>query len=359
LARYREGVALFGGWKCRTDIATYTDSDWAGCKESRRSTSGGTLTYLGSLMKSWSSTQATIALSSAEAELHAVIRGATESLGFQSLLRDFGILDVRITLFTDATAAAAIVKRKGLGRLRHLDVRDLWIQEKVAAKAIKVERVRGDSNPADPLTKFVSGRQAFGVLRSVSFLQPSFAPTHAGVDGAAPPHVGVDGATTSTSLEDFDEGEAYTWEAWLDQVSEHFNICIENATCFKGGYMSPNTISNFRPGVPDEVITSSSGKCSENVFLDPSIEVDMLPGPVNSAEDFTGPEVPLPILAGSIFDRIESFDPFSPPRVRPLAIRWADMCEESDARFASDLSFCRTLPSDIHEVYCRRGGVGY
>ena len=47
---------------------------------------------------------------------------------------------------------------------------------------------------------------------------------------------------------------------------------------------------------------------------------------------------------------------FSPPHVRPLAPRWADMCEESDADFASDL-FRGTLSSDIHEEYCRSGGV--
>jgi hypothetical protein len=171
-------------------------------------------------MKSWSSTQATIALSSAEAELHAVIRGAVESLGFQSLLRDFGIEDVRITVFTDATAAAAIVKRKGLGRLRHLDVRDLWIQEKVASKAIKVERVDGKNNPADPLTKFVSGRQAFAVLRQTGFLQTDSAqavltPTCWDADG-----VTFDDDIFPGAAQVSDEGErtGYEFEDYLNCI---------------------------------------------------------------------------------------------------------------------------------------------
>ena len=46
----------------------YCDSDWAGCLRTRKSTSGGVLTWGGSVLKSWSTTQSTIALSSGEAE---------------------------------------------------------------------------------------------------------------------------------------------------------------------------------------------------------------------------------------------------------------------------------------------------
>ena len=54
----------------------YTDSDWAGCRSTCRSTSGGALKLGQHCLKTWSSTQATVALSSAEAELCALTKGA-------------------------------------------------------------------------------------------------------------------------------------------------------------------------------------------------------------------------------------------------------------------------------------------
>ena len=55
----------------------------------RKSTSGGSIMWESGLMKTWSKTQSTIALSSGEAELGAVVKGATEALGMQSVLKDF------------------------------------------------------------------------------------------------------------------------------------------------------------------------------------------------------------------------------------------------------------------------------
>ena len=62
-------------------------------------------------LKMWSSTQATI--SSAEAELYALTKGAAQGLGIMSSLRDFGVA-VSVTIHTDASAAIGIVRRAGL-----------------------------------------------------------------------------------------------------------------------------------------------------------------------------------------------------------------------------------------------------
>ena len=58
-----------------TKITAFTDSDWAGCKVTRASTSGGVITWGGGLLKSWSKTQGSIALSSGEAEFYAAVKG--------------------------------------------------------------------------------------------------------------------------------------------------------------------------------------------------------------------------------------------------------------------------------------------
>ena len=69
------------------DINVYVDSDWAGCPTTRRSTTGFVITILGTTVSYGSRTQATVALSSAEAELYAINTGATEALYLRNLLK--------------------------------------------------------------------------------------------------------------------------------------------------------------------------------------------------------------------------------------------------------------------------------
>ena len=69
------------------------------------------------LLKSWSSTQPVITLSSGEAELYGVVRGSAVGLGFISMLADLGIVLV-LRLWTDSTASQGMCARQGLGKVR-------------------------------------------------------------------------------------------------------------------------------------------------------------------------------------------------------------------------------------------------
>ena len=60
-------------------IDVYSDSDWAGCLRTRRSTSGGVMMLGNGVVKTWSNTQTTIAQSSGEAEYYAILRRLTVS----------------------------------------------------------------------------------------------------------------------------------------------------------------------------------------------------------------------------------------------------------------------------------------
>ena len=104
-------------------------------------------------LKTWSKTQATIALSSGESELAAVVRGATEGFGMLSVFSYFGFHNIRLSLRSDATAAIGIVDREGLGRVRHLATGDLWIQQRVRRSEIAVSKWPGRDNPSDLGTK--------------------------------------------------------------------------------------------------------------------------------------------------------------------------------------------------------------
>jgi len=103
------------------ELTIWTDTDYAGCKRTRKSTSGGVVMWGDHIIKSWSKTQSVIALSSGEAEYYGMVKGASEGLGIQSVLRDFEI-NVMLTLKSDASAAIAIASRRGLGKVRHIEV---------------------------------------------------------------------------------------------------------------------------------------------------------------------------------------------------------------------------------------------
>ena len=107
------------------------------------------------LLRAWSKTQATIALSSGESETLAAIRGGTEALGMLSLMHDLGV-EMTSTLRLDASAALGILQRKGVGKIRHLDVGCLWLQEKEAREQIRLAKEPGETNPADIGTKHLS-----------------------------------------------------------------------------------------------------------------------------------------------------------------------------------------------------------
>ena len=82
------------------------------------------------LIKSWSSIQKNITLSSGEAELVAAVKMSTELIGILQLLEDWGVKrEARV--YVDSSAAIGITQRRGNGKLRHVKVGMLWIQEKV------------------------------------------------------------------------------------------------------------------------------------------------------------------------------------------------------------------------------------
>lgn len=147
-------------------LRVYSDSDWAGCLRTRKSTSGGVVTLGGMAIKHWSSTQSTQALSVGEAEYTALVKAATEALGMQALARDLG-WGLRIEIFVDSTTAKSIANRSGIGKVRHLETKVLWIQEALKKKRFDLKKVSGLTNPADILTKPMSASEMHEKLAAI------------------------------------------------------------------------------------------------------------------------------------------------------------------------------------------------
>jgi len=166
--RYLKGsprvVNMFKWQSSESNLEIYSDSDWAGCAKTRRSTSGGIVMRGSHMLAHWSSTQSTVALSSAEAELNALIKAASETLGILNMLKAMG-KDFNAKIFTDSSAAKGIVHRIGCGKVKHLEARQLWIQEAVLRKMIQVKKIGRADNLSDALTHHwscVDGARHFG-----------------------------------------------------------------------------------------------------------------------------------------------------------------------------------------------------
>ena len=144
------------------------DTDYAGCKRTRRSTNGGVVMHGSHIIKSWSTTQSVIALSSGEAEYYGVVKGACEGLGVIGLLADLTGMTLSVELSTDSSAAKAIATRRGVGKVKHLETRTLWVQDQVDRGRIGLRKICGQTNVADLLTKYLSGVK----LRDLMYSMP-------------------------------------------------------------------------------------------------------------------------------------------------------------------------------------------
>ena len=106
----------------------------------------------GVAIKHWSRTQKARALSSGEAEYYAIVTGSADGLGVRSLAEDLGWKAV-VRVWTDSSTAKAVSGRRGLGKLRHVELKWLWVQEAVKEGRIQVKKVNGEEPVADHLTK--------------------------------------------------------------------------------------------------------------------------------------------------------------------------------------------------------------
>ena len=108
------------------------------------------------LLTHWSRTQSCVALSSGEAELNAMLKAASEGLNLKYLLEEIGDKK-ELHLRGDSSASHGTLQRLGSGRVKHLQTRQLWLQEKVYAGEVSVEKIARKNNWADRLTHAWTG----------------------------------------------------------------------------------------------------------------------------------------------------------------------------------------------------------
>ena len=107
-------------------------------------------------VKATSNLQASSSLNVGETEYYALVHGAVHGLGMQSYLVDWG-MHLGVIIESDSTSAKSFASRQGLDKQRHVQTRYLWVQERIARKEFEIQKVQGEKNVSDILTKATSG----------------------------------------------------------------------------------------------------------------------------------------------------------------------------------------------------------
>uniref|UniRef100_A0AAV1VAR2 Reverse transcriptase Ty1/copia-type domain-containing protein n=1 Tax=Peronospora matthiolae TaxID=2874970 RepID=A0AAV1VAR2_9STRA len=143
-------------------ICGYTDADWAGDIESRRSTSGYVFMMSGGCISWKSQKQRTVALSSTEAEYMALSEATKEAVWLKVLLGELGEMtsDEAIKMYEDNQGSIALAKNPEFHkRTKHIDIRYHFVREKVESGEVVLEYCPTQDMLADMMTKPIAAVQ--------------------------------------------------------------------------------------------------------------------------------------------------------------------------------------------------------
>ena len=150
-------------------LEVFSDSDWAGNKSSRKSTSSGTMFLDGQVIYTFSRNQKSVALSSGEAEYYAGASAASDSILLKEAIQFLTGRRCQVNLYLDSSAARGIITRQGVGRVKHLQIRTLFLQELHKQGTLSAHPVGTKENTADIGTKPLSGKRIKLLLHWLGF----------------------------------------------------------------------------------------------------------------------------------------------------------------------------------------------
>lgn len=172
--RYTLGVGLQLTRSPSTLVNGFSDADWAGCIDDRRST-GGFAIFLGNNLISWSARkQATVSRSSTEAEYKAMANATAEIIWIQSLLRELGIKSPRSArLWCDNIGATYLSANPVFdARTKHIEIDYHFVRERVSQKLLDIRIIFSGDQVADGFTKPFTVRKMEEFRNNLNLAQP-------------------------------------------------------------------------------------------------------------------------------------------------------------------------------------------
>lgn len=156
--RYIAGTMDFGIFYGRSGknsvLEAYSDSDYGGCQQTGRSTTGVVTKYAGVAISWMSQRQTSVATSTTEAEIIAASEAAREVVWLTRLFEEIASVRELPTIFVDNSAAVKLSQNHR--RTKHIQIRHFYVREKVTEKEIKVQQISTENQAADIFTKALS-----------------------------------------------------------------------------------------------------------------------------------------------------------------------------------------------------------
>ena len=172
--RYLKDTPTLGLWYHKSslfDLYAYSDSDYAGCRLDRKSTTG-TCQFLGNKLISWfSKKQSSVALSTTEVEYMAINSCTSQLLWIKQQLEDFGLEFKNISIYCDNTSAIHLSKNPVYhSKAKHIEVRHHFIREHVLQGDIVLKYVDTKNQFADIFTKPLSNERFLSLRNSLGMI---------------------------------------------------------------------------------------------------------------------------------------------------------------------------------------------
>ncbi|KAJ9537943.1 hypothetical protein OSB04_030676 [Centaurea solstitialis] len=176
ILKYLKGTPNFGLWYPKDsgfEITAFTDSDHAGCKLNRKSTSGA-CQFLGDKLVSWSSRkQNYVSLSTVEAEYVTAARCCSQFLWMKTQLADYGYTMHRIPIYCDSSSAIQIAANPVQhSQTKHSDIRYHFIKDHVEKGNVELFFVESERQIADLFTKAFDEKRHYYLLSKLGMPDP-------------------------------------------------------------------------------------------------------------------------------------------------------------------------------------------
>jgi histone deacetylase 1/2 len=173
ILRYVQGTIQVGLTFQRSSsslLSAFSDADWAGCLDDRRST-GGFAIFFGSNLVSWSARkQATVSRSSTEAEYKALANATAELIWVEAILKELGVtFQVKPCLWCDNLGATYLSANPVFhARTKHIEIDFHFVRERVANKMLDIHFISSKDQVANGFTKALAVKDLIEFRRNLN-----------------------------------------------------------------------------------------------------------------------------------------------------------------------------------------------